>query len=165
MRHDRNQINNPGTGGKARRYRPGRGNAPAADDDVPTWASLLLDGDDADVLGVMCASDAGLATAERLQHALGEAEQAKGQAAAKQPAKGHARVTSLPSERSPLSTEASGRAEATEPTDNDRIPLVQRSRWPPRAGGRADPALFRTGTSMYDRTKHTQYSNKATTIN
>ena len=44
--------------------------APSADDDVPTWASLLLDGDDADVLGVMCASDAGLATAERLQHAL-----------------------------------------------------------------------------------------------
>ena len=46
--------------------------APSADDDVPTWASLLLDGDDADVLGVMCASDAGLATAERLQHALVE---------------------------------------------------------------------------------------------
>ena len=47
--------------------------APSADDDVPTWASLLLDGDDADVLGVMCASDAGLATArERWQHALVE---------------------------------------------------------------------------------------------
>ena len=37
--------------------------APSADDDVPTWASLLLDSDDAGVLGVMCASDAGLATA------------------------------------------------------------------------------------------------------
>ena len=93
--------------------------APSADDDVPTWASLL-DGDDADVLGVMCASDAGLATAERLRIALVE-RRSNGAGAAKYLMHEAVRAAGL----------AAAQARATPPTWR-RLSLSPRPLEPPR---------------------------------